>query len=247
MNEDNLEPQSDVGESTEEPTSEQTDTSDSQDAEQSAEEKELYELPDGSKVPMEEALKKFKSDFWPEFTRRSQKLRELEQRDREMTEREEAERLQREALDKVEVPPEVKEAVLAIVRPEVENTIRTYSQQEQNKAAWDESFDKLGEKWDGTGGKPKYNDIADRERVFDYIEQSGYKISDPMTAWEKMHEEEIKDYWVKDALRKQKGRPLTEQTGTRPRTEPKSKPASTWQEARKRARARVQGGGDTWE
>lgn len=43
-----------------------------------AAEPELYELPDGRKVPASELSKEWKENFLPEFTRRSQKLAEYE-------------------------------------------------------------------------------------------------------------------------------------------------------------------------
>jgi len=125
------------------------------------------------------------------------------------------------------VPADVREAVLNIVQPEINKAL----QNRKSIDALDQSFSNLEKTWDGKDGKPKYNPEDGRTEVMDYISRPGSKVFDPEVAFEILHKEEIRDWEISQALKKQRGGKQTERTGSSTERKPKRKVAKSLREA----------------
>lgn len=144
-----------------------------------------------------------------DYTQKSQRLSKIE---RSFEEGARAEKASQEVAATQNISPEIREAVLGIVRPEMERELdrrmRTRDQQEY----WNTSFSKLEQTWDGREGKPKFSD-TDRQAIIDEMRDPSNRVYDPEVLYEKLHKAEIRDWEVKQALRKQRGTARTEKTG----------------------------------
>jgi len=192
---------------------------------------ELFDLPDGRKVPAEELSKEWKENFYPEFTRRSQQLAEFKKA--EENRKAEAEKNARSSVKESDalkgVAPEVKEAIIQIVSPELEKVkqdLVLQSQQKEADAAFDRQMEALEKEFPGGDGKPKF----DRVEVLKEMQKEGNKNFDPRSLFRQVHEEEFKDAWVKEALKKQKGGTQSESTG-KTSHKPERKTPKTFEEA----------------
>jgi len=193
---------------------------------------ELFELPDGRKVTAEQLSKEWKENFYPEFTRRSQQLAELKRA--QENRKAEAEKDARSSVEESDVlrgvTPEVKEAIIQIVSPELEKVKQDLILQNQQKEA-DEAFERqmeaLEKEFPGGDGRPKF----DRIEVLREMQKEGNKNFDPRSLFKQMHEEEFLDLRIKEALKKQKGEPPTETTG-KGTHQPEKKTPKTFEEAR---------------
>jgi len=192
---------------------------------------ELFSLPDGRKVPAEELSKEWKENFYPEFTRRSQQLAEFKKA--EENRKAEAEKNARSSVEESDVlkgvTPEVKEAIIQIVSPELEKVkqdLVSQSQQKEADAAFDRQMEALEKEFPGGDGKPKF----DRVEVLKEMQKEGNKNFDPRSLFRQIHEEEFKDAWVKEALKKQKGGTQSESTG-KTSHKPSRKTPKTFEEA----------------
>ena len=195
--------------------------------------KELFDLPDGRKVPAGELSKEWKENFYPEFTRRSQQLSEY--RKAEEGRKAEAEKDARSSVEKSDalkgITPEVREAIIQIVSPELEkvrNDIASTSQQKEADSAFDRQMETLEKEFPGSDGKPKF----DKVEVLREMQKEGNKNFDPRSLFKQVHEEEFLDLRIKEALKKQKGGTQTESTG-KTSHKPERKTPGTWEEASK--------------
>jgi hypothetical protein len=200
---------------------------------------ELFELPDGRKVPAQELSKEWKENFYPEFTRRSQQLAEFKKA--EEARKAEAEAKARNSVEESDVlknvAPEVKEAIIKIVSPEIERVkeeIYTQSQRKEAEEAFDRQMEALEKEFPGGDGRPKF----DRVEVLREMQKENNKNFDPRSLFKQMHEEEFLDYSIKEALKKQKGGLQTESTGKTSHT-PEKKTPKDFEEASRAAEARI--------
>lgn len=173
------------------------------------------------------------------FTQTTQRLSALE---KQMSERAEQSKVTKDAI-KDTVPDDVKETVWEIVKPRIESVFNEREQRiaaQERQRQFESKFDELTTTYDGKGGKPKFDPRTDKERVLEFIREDG-TVFDPITAYEKMHRDEIRDWWVKEALSKKSGTSRPERTSSKPggSTLGKTKnPPKSWAEASKRAISR---------
>lgn len=176
--------------------------------------KQMFKLPDGREMTADQVYEEY-NKLLPEFTRRSQKLSEYE---KEATAREKtASEYAKEAVDADQdvlknVAPEVKDAIVKIVSPVIENAFREREIREQ-KAAEDRAFlqelETLEKEYDGKNGLPKF----DRVKVLEAMQAQGNRVFDPRAMYQKLNEKAINDRLIKQAMKDQSGNRL-ESTGT---------------------------------
>ena len=157
-----------------------------------------------------------------DYTKKSQRLADVE---KAFGEGAQTERAARGAAK--EVPSDVREAIVDIVRPEIQRELKA----QRDSSALEQSFESLARTWDGAGGKPKYDPEADRTEILEYMGAPGSKVLDPQIVFEILHKEEIRDWDRKQALTKQKGGKQTEKTGGTGERKPKRKQAKSLGEA----------------
>jgi len=223
----------------------ETSSEDNQEAQETkqsnedASEQDTFELPDGRKVDASTLSKEWKDNFYPEFTRRSQELSKLRKESEEKQAKAETDARSAVADNNAlkDVPVEVKEAIVNIVTPLLE-------QREQEKTAEQErinsekefkkNLDSLEKEFDGKKfGVPKF----DRNKVLVEMRKPENKIFDPKQLWIEMNRDSYEDYLVKKALKDQSGGLNTESTqGDHSKPDPKT--PKTFQEARKAALSR---------
>ena len=230
-------------ESAEEDTEGKADNQENQAQKESSEkgESKLYKLPDGREVTADEVFKEYTENLLPEFTRRSQKLKAYEKAEAER--KAEAEQKAQKSVEETKlknVPPDVREAVIQIVKPWFEEQAKQKALEKQ-KAEEDRQFvsklEGLEKEFSGKDGRPKF----DREEVLKAMQDPKNKNFDPRSKFFELHRSELLDYEVKQALKKQKGGLPTETTGGQDvsNKQPQRKPARTFAEASKRAYARL--------
>ena len=231
----------DAQESTDTQSSEETDeTTEGQDQGQSSEgetstEPKLFEYR-GEKLTPEQIYEKYLA-LEKDYTRKSKKLAELEKTFKEGAT---TEKVSSDVAARYGLTPEVQAALQEVVTPLVRKEIQAATQASMQQAELDNAFKELASKWDGSDGKPKY-DPKEKEIILDEM-ASGGKIFDPVVLWERKHQDEILDYYTKQALKKHGGALSTERTGGGTAKKPSTKPPKTIAEASKRALARLQSG-----
>jgi len=193
------------------------------DGEDSTNESKLYDAPDGRKLTADQMYEEY-GKLLPEFTRKSQRLAELEKQ--EAARKAESEAKARQASDEVlkNVPPDVKEAVIKIVEPmfaktlaDIEEANRQKEEAARQEAAdkqFKEGLDNLSKKYDGKNpdfvGIPKF----DRAEVLREMQKPDNKIFDPELKFMDMHKAKFLDLEIKKALKQQAGGNRTEKTGS---------------------------------
>jgi len=234
--------------------SEQTESSDSQtedkqeakETEQSEQkgetggtEPKLYKLPDGREVTADEVHAEY-GKLLPEFTRRSQKLKEFEKAEEEAKSRAGQEAREAVAKDDLlkDVDPSVRQAIIKIVEPIIQQRIgglKEETAQSEKDRAFKAELDSLEKKYPGGDGRPKF----DRSKVIAKMREPDNRDFNPETVYEKVFRKELFDYEVKQALKKQKGGSQLETTGGEESGKPQGKTPKTWGEAAKAATSRV--------
>ena len=144
-----------------------------------------------------------------DYTQKAQRLAKLEQ---SFEEGARVEKATQEVAQTQNVAPEIREAVIGIVGPEIDARVDKIIKARDQQAYWDTSFNRLEQSWDGREGKPKFSD-TDRQAIIDEMRNPTNRIYDPEVLYEKLHKAEITDWQVKQALRKQRGTTRTEKTG----------------------------------
>lgn len=234
-----MEDQVEVAESTE---STEVDNQETQDTKQSNEaetkEENLFELPDGRKVDALTLSKEWKENFYPEFTRRSQALADFRKREEQLkaTSEDEARTVVNENDKLKDVPQEVREAIIATVKPFIEDMKKQEEERmaaERTQEQFKKELDGLETKYDGKNGLPKF----DRTKVLMAMKDPSNRIYDPEAKFIEMNREAHNDYLIKQAL-KQQGGGLKTETTTGDHSQPDSKSPQTWQEARRAAMSR---------
>jgi hypothetical protein len=215
-----------------------------QSQEQSNEEREevsekMYEDSFGNKLTSDQLYETY-NKIIPNYTRISQELAELKKS--QQASKAEA---QAEARSTIEdnkllknVPPDVKEAIVSIVSPVID---QAFQQREAQKAeqekdrAFDNELKSLAEKYTGKDGLPKF----DRNQVLNKMREKGNRDFDPESVYLKLHRKEYDNYLVKQALKQQGGGTQTEITGQSDSTKPSSKTPTSFQEASARFLSRL--------
>lgn len=133
------------------------------------------------------------------------------------------------------VDPNVKEAILKIVEPAIEQRIQAKEAEEQRKAE-DEAFvrriEELEEKYPGGNGLPKF----DKTEIIKAMQEDG-EIFNPETMYKQLHWDKIVDYHAKQAMKGKSSDTKTEDTRGSPRKPQKNTP-KTWEEAGRAALSR---------
>ena len=123
----------------------------------------------------------------------------------------------RQAIKGLDVPPEVREAVVEIVAPLMEDHFnRKITEREQRQATdqfLKDSWSTLKSEWDGKDGKPKFSE-SEQQKVLDDMANPGNRIFDPKVFWETKNQAAINDWRVKQALKGAGGPPRTERGST---------------------------------
>lgn len=192
-------------------------------------ESKLYRLPDGREVTADQLHSEYAEKLLPDYTRKSQRLAELERA--ENARKEEAEAAARKAQQEVlkGVPPDVQEAIIQVVTPlfkqqmeQLEEENRLKEEQRQRDEAdnrFKTQLSDLEAKYNGKNpdliGIPKF----DKAEVLKAMQEPDNKIFDPEVKFMDMHRAKFLDLEVRKALTKQKGGNKTESTGTTPTSE----------------------------
>lgn len=173
-----------------------------------------------------------------DYTQKSQRLSRIE---RSFEGGEVASKASQEVTANQNITPEVREAVLGIVRPEMEKELDRRMKARDTQAFYESKFDKLSRTWDGRDGRPKFDPGTDRDRIMEIMRDPDNRDYDPETLYEKLHKTEIRDWEVKQALKKQRGTTPTEKTGapTSKRETPKKGAPKTLGEASARLYERL--------
>jgi len=198
-------------------------------------EKELFELPDGRKVDSSTLSKEWKENFYPEFTRRSQKLADIERQNAETEARNKRtaeESVQKSSLLE-DVDPTVRDAIVQIVSPVIQEALGQRDKAEEAKRS-NEAFDKrLGEL------EKKYPGKFNRVEILRAMQEPANEIYDPEVLYQKLHWDDYMDEQIKAAMKGKSGGVTTESTSTEaPKKPGESSTPTTWSEASKRAASR---------
>ena len=213
-------------------SAEQSDTSTS--------EQELYELPDGRKVEASELSKEWKENFYPEFTRRSQELKVLQEEAKKWEESAQKEAVQAVSENEYlkDVDPNVREAIVQIVTPVIENRLQQKDAEEQRRAQ-DEAFaarlEELKTKYPGGDGLPKFEET----KILQAMQEEGNSNYDPEALFKMMHWDAFMDHANKQAMKGKSSGTKTEDTGGSQPRKPDKKTPKTFEEAGKSALSRM--------
>jgi predicted NAD-dependent protein-ADP-ribosyltransferase YbiA (DUF1768 family) len=213
---------------TEQPTEEQSTKGETP-------EKELFELPDGRKVDSSTLSKEWKENFYPEFTRRSQKLADIERTTKETEARNKRTAEESVAQNKLleNVDPSVRDAIVQIVSPVIQEALGQRDKAEQVKRE-NEIFDRRL-----TDLEKKYGKKFDRVEILRKMQEPTNEIYDPEVLYQKMHWGEYLDEQIKAAMKGKSGGVTTENTSTEaPRKPGDSTPPTSFSEASRRAVSR---------
>ncbi len=204
-------------------------------------ESKRYKLPDGREISADELYSEYAEKLLPEFTRRSQRLSEFEKAQEASKERASSEAKQAVEENDIlkNVSPEVKEAIVRITEPVIEQRLAQREQQEEQvkkEQAFEEKLNTLEKKYTGSDGFPKF----DRNKVLMAMKEPGNSNFDPESKFREMYFDSFVDAITKKALRKNTGT-KTEKTGQQDsRQKPESEPPKNFDEAAKRLASRLQ-------
>lgn len=137
------------------------------------------------------------------------------------------------------VDQNVREAIVQIVTPVIQDHIRQRDIESQ-KRAQDEAFtrklDDLEAKYKGGNGLPKF----ERVKVLAAMQDPANSIFDPEWKFKEMHYNSFMDYEIKQALKGKSSDVETESTGgSQPRKPESNKTPRTWEEAARNAYNRL--------
>jgi len=138
-----------------------------------------------------------------------------------------------------DVDPNVREAIVQIVTPVIEDSLRRRDADEQ-KRAQDEAFNKrlaeLKTKYPGGNGLPKFDEV----KVLAAMQDPSNSIFDPEWKFRELHWSEFVDFETKRAIKGKSGGVETESTGgSQPRKPDAAKSPKTWDQAARSAMSRL--------
>ena len=223
--------QAQEGAQVEQPVEEQSETTESE-----TPEKELFELPDGRKVDSATLSKEWKENFYPEFTRRSQKLAEIERANKEIEARNKKTAEESVAQNQLlaNVDPSVKDAIVQIVSPVIQEALSRRDKEESVKRENEVFNNRLTEL------EKKYGKKFDRVEILRKMQEPTNEIYDPEVLYQKLHWDEYLDEQIKAAMKGKSGGASTEDTSTEaPRKPGDSAPPTSFAEASRRAVSRM--------
>lgn len=176
----------------------------------------------------------------PNYTKVTQELADLrkQQESQKGKAGEDARKAVSENVKLQNVPPDVKEAIISIVTPVIEEREkqREAAQAERERAsAFDSEIQRLEKQYDGKGGLPKF----DKNKVLAKMTESGNRNYDPESVYLQLHRKEYEDFIIKQALKQQRGGSQTEPTGKGEPSKPEGKTPKTFEEAAKAAISRI--------
>ena len=222
------------------------DNSKTKDTEQSNKESDkgtenpkLFKVPDGRELTAEQVYDEYSNKLLPEFTRKSQKLAEYERQSTEAKAKAEDE-ARKATLDSdlmKELDPDVKEAIIQIVKPLFQDYDKRKSEEslkDQQDKNFESELKSLEGKYDGKNGLPKF----DRTRVLEAMQADGNRIFDPESMYQKLHEKEYTDNLIKQALKQKSGGNNLETTGAEDH-KPDEKSPKSFADAAKRMMSRL--------
>ena len=140
-----------------------------------------------------------------------------------------------------DVDPNVREAIVQIVTPVIEESLKRRDSEAQ-KRAQDEAFtNKLTElktKYPGGGGVPKFDEV----KVLAAMRDPSNSIFDPEWKFKEMNYAAFMDHEIKQAMKGKSSETRTEDTGSsQPRKPTSDKSPKSWDEAAKAALSRLIG------
>ena len=201
----------------------------------------LYKLPDGREVTADDLYKEHTENLLPEFTRRSQKLAEIERKEAETQERNKRTAEQSVSQNKLleDVDPNVREAIVQIVSPVIQEALKA-KDKEIEKARSQEAFDKrlleLEKKYPGGDGMKKF----DRLEILREMQKPTNEIYDPEVLYQRLHWDSFLDAQIKAAMKGKSGSVKTEDTSTEaPKKPGETKSPTTWSKASENAFHRI--------
>lgn len=211
-------------------------------SEQETAEPKLYKLPDGREVTADDLYSEHTEKLLPEFTRRSQELADYK-REREAREA----KAQAEAQSRIEeneliknVDPNVREAIVQMVKPVIAEALQQKDLELEKQArdvAFRQQLDQLREKFPGGNGLPKFNEAT----VLAAMRDPNNSIYDPEVMFFQMNKAAFIDYEIKQAMKQKSTSTKTEDTGGTPPRKPQEKVPRTFEEAGKSAFQRLMG------
>ncbi len=198
---------------------------------------QLYKTPDGRELPADQLAEEY-GKLNSEFTKRSQKLSDYERKEKEAKEQAELE-ANKSVQEKLKnVPPDVKEAILGIVKPVITNALTARERADAQRKR-DEAFEKelsaMEKEFPGGDGKPKF----DRSELIESMRKPDNRNFDPRSKFFDLKRKEFIDYENKQAMKGKSGGTSTERTGQSGARKPDKKSPRTLAEARKAAMSRV--------
>ena len=137
-----------------------------------------------------------------------------------------------------DVDPNVREAIVQIVTPVIEDSLKRRDVETQRKAqdtAFTTKVDGLKTKYSGGDGLPKFDEV----KVLAAMQDPSNSIFDPEAKFKEMNEAAFIDYYVKQAIKGKSSDTKTEDTGGSSPRKPQGKVPQTWDEAAKSALSRV--------
>ena len=199
------------------------------------EESNLYELPDGRKLAGD-ALKEEYLKLNSEFTKRSQRLAEIERQNEETEARNK--RTAEEAVSQNKllenVDPTVKDAIISIVSPVIQEALGQRDRAEEEKRGREETMkelDALEKKYPG-----KFNKIE----ILKAMQDPANRIYDPEVLYQRLHWDDFLDGQIKAAMKGKSGGVTTESTSTEaPKKPGETTPSKSFSEASRRAISRI--------
>jgi len=181
-------------------------------------------MPDGRELTADEVFSEHTNNLLPEFTRKSQRLAELEKA--ETARREEADVATRKASQDVlkDVPADVQEAIIQVVKPLFQQQMESLAEEnrlKEERKLQDEADQRfktklsaLEKKWDGKNpdlvGIPKF----DGKAILKEMQAATNQVFDPELYFMLKHQPKFLNLEVQKALKGQKGGNRTESTGT---------------------------------
>ena len=203
--------------------------------------KELYELPDGRKVDASTLSKEWKENFYPEFTRRSQRLADIDRKSTETEARNKKTAEESISQNKLleNVDPSVRDAIVQIVSPVIQEALsqkEKVEEQKRSNEAFDKRISELEKKYPGGDGMKKF----DRLEILKAMQSPANEIYDPEVLYQRLHWDSYLDSQIKLAMKGKTGGISTESTNAdAPRKPGDSNPAHSFDEASKRAMSRL--------
>jgi predicted NAD-dependent protein-ADP-ribosyltransferase YbiA (DUF1768 family) len=201
----------------------------------------LFELPDGRKVDASTLSKEWKENFYPEFTRRSQKLAEIERANRETETRNKKTAEESISQNKLleDVDPSVRDAIVQIVSPVIQEALSKKDKEaelKQSNAAFEKRLDDLTKKYPGGNGLKKFDKIE----ILREMQKPTNEIYDPEVLYQRLNWDSFLDYQIKTAMKGKASDVTTEDTSVEsPKKPGETGKPSSWSEASRRAASRI--------